>query len=112
MTILFMERDPGARAAWAKRLRGRGHRVVEAADPRAVAIAARNADIDAAVIDVRGTAGLKTARVLSRLNPLIRILLVSGRSRPSEKFHFLNKPYDVDDVLLLLSCIDRGDQKP
>jgi ActR/RegA family two-component response regulator len=115
MTILFMEDDDSMRMIGARLLRKRGHRVMEAADQHEAEVAARNADIDAAVLDVQGAeadTGLRTARVLSRLNPLIRILLVSGGPRPSDNFHFLRKPYDIDDVLHLLSAIDGRDQKP
>jgi DNA-binding response OmpR family regulator len=115
MTVLFMDDDLATRMWGAKLLRKRGHRVVEAADQREAEIAARNGDVDAAVLDVRGAhadTGLRTARVLNRLNPLIRILLVSGGPRPSEKFHFMSKPYEIDDVLRLLSAIDGSDQRP
>lgn len=115
MTILFMDDDDSTRMMGARLLRKRGHRVVEAADQREAEVAARNADIDAAVLDVKGAeadTGVRTARVLGRLNPLIRILLVSGGPRPTDKFHFLSKPYEIDDVLRLLSAIDGSDQQP
>jgi DNA-binding response OmpR family regulator len=113
MTILFMDDEPSMRTAGARLLRRRGHRVMEAADQREAEVAARNGDIDAAVLDVRGAhadTGLRTARMLSGINPLIRILLVGDEPRPSKKFHFMQKPYDIDDVLRVLSCIDRRDQ--
>ena len=114
MTILFMDDDAAARMTGARLLRMRGHRVIEAADQREAEVAVRNADINAAVLDVQGAhndTGLRTALVLLRMNPLIRILLVSGGPRPSDKFQFLSKPYETDDVLHLLSAIDGLDQK-
>lgn len=110
-----MDDDKSIRTVGARLLRRRGHRVMEAADQREAEVAARNGEIDAAVLDVRGErpdTGVRTARALSKINPLIRILLVSGGPRPSDEFHFLNKPYDIDDVLLLLSAIDADDQRP
>jgi CheY-like chemotaxis protein len=102
VTILFMDDEAGVRHVGARLLRKRGHRVMEAADQREAEVAARNGDID----------GVRTARALNRINPLIRILLVSGGPRPSDQFHFLSKPYEIDDVLRLLSAIDGNDQRP
>ncbi len=111
-TVLVVEDEGLVRLDAAETLRDAGFAVLEAANAeQALAVVARGADFDVLFTDINMPGrmdGLELARRVNRLKPGVRLLLTSGKVRPSggeipTAGAFIPKPYSPDAVTRAVS---------
>ena len=106
-TVLLVEDEDAVRMFGARALKGKGYRVIEAADGEAAidAIHAHDGPIDLILSDVvmPGMDGPTLVRFVREEMPKIKVILMSGYTedglsedlRRDETIHFLQKPYTL-----------------
>lgn len=109
LSLILADDSPLFRERLGRALRERGLHVRTAADYDEAMQLAREATPDLAVVDLRmpGKSGLELLRDLLKLNPNIRVLVLSGFGSIATAVdavklgavNFLPKPADADDVL-------------
>jgi two-component system cell cycle sensor histidine kinase/response regulator CckA len=112
-SILFVEDEEKLRVATSEYLRQKGYRVVDAANgERALKLAAKHRrKIDLLITDVgiRGITATEIAERLSKFNPEVSILFVSGnffsKDMGGPKREFLPKPYRLKDLAATVRAI-------
>lgn len=108
-SVLVVDDDDGARDAMVRALERAGYRVHGASEPREALRIARGGDVDLAVVDVflPLMSGLALAHSLSRENPTLRVLYVSGHTRSESvtdpavvdpRVDFLEKPFELPEL--------------
>lgn len=111
MIILVMDDDRTLKSLTASALRRKGHIVHEAESATwAIHTLTSHPEIEAAVIDIMAAGanvGVPTAQHIRRLNPKVKIVLVSGMMSPTNDFFFLPKPYEIDDIVNLFASMGR-----
>ncbi len=116
--VLLVEDEPLVLAAASALLRSAGHSVATAASyAEALSILERDRRISLVITDVcleTKEEGLDLAFAASRLRPSVRIVILSGKSRPAleqcpPNTIFLEKPYDPR---LLLSAAEAAMGQP
>lgn len=121
-SILIVEDEPGLREMLSDVLRGRGYDVLTAEDGQeALAIFLENSDLQLVVSDVGlpKVGGLDLFVQLRKLNPQLKVILVSGFVEESDRERmlkagverFIQKPYSPMDVLRKIREVldDTGD---
>ena len=110
---MLVDDDSVFRERAARALRDRGYRVRTALNANDGWLAATTEAPDCAVVDLRmpGRSGLELASDLRGAFPAMKILLLTGLSRPVDRdvenlnLSFLKKPVDVDDILAALGLL-------
>lgn len=108
-SILLVDDDDVFRERLARALRDRGYNVTEAGDLHGVADAARDAQPDYALVDLRlpSGSGLDVVRILKRVTPQAVIVVLTGYGSIATALdaialgaaHYLSKPAGVDEIL-------------
>lgn len=125
-TILVVEDEERVRRVTTARLGSLGYRVLEAGSgPEALAILARNRDVDLLFTDMvmpGGLSGAQLAAEVHRIHPKMRVLFTSGYAEPdvirqaeAESGNWIRKPYTASELAsklrrVLEARLD-GDQK-
>lgn len=117
--ILVVDDDRLLRERLARAFRDRGHEVEVAADADEAVAIARRASPDRAVVDLRmpGRSGLDLVRDLLALDPVIRIVVLTGYGSIATAIdairlgatYYLHKPADADEIL---AAFDRDSADP
>lgn len=115
-SILLVDDDDAFRERLALALRERGFTAVTAADKRAALAAAAAAAPEFAVVDMRmpGGTGLEVIEALAALNPVTKIVVLSGYGSIASAVeamhkgarHYLSKPIDADELVAALMKVD------
>jgi two-component system, response regulator PdtaR len=112
--VLMVEDEPLLLAFAADRLRDEGFRVIEAAAAAdAVALFEQHPEVDLLFTDIEmpgALNGLGLAFEVRRTRPHLPVIVTSGRQAPAganvpEGVVFLQKPYSVDAVALLMKAL-------
>jgi CheY-like chemotaxis protein len=116
-TVLLVEDDPGVRLVVERALADRGLEVRSAADDRtARRILEREArQIDLLIADVHLGAsgdGYDVARRARKLNPLIEVVYITGRSLDADRFVvsggvLMLKPFDLDNLADVVQALTK-----
>jgi len=112
-SILLVDDDSAFCERAARALRDRGYRVRTAVNANDAWLAATMEAPDFAVLDLRmpDRSGLELASDLRGVFPAMKILLLTGLSRPADRdvenlnLSFLKKPVNVDDILASLGLL-------
>lgn len=118
-SILVVDDDDVFRDRLARAFGERGYDVRAAADYDQAIASAREDSPELAVVDLRmpGRSGLELVRDLVELDPATRVVVLTGYGSIATALdavrlgatHYLQKPADVDDILLAL---ERGERPP
>jgi len=110
-TILVVDDEDLIRWSLSERLRSEGCTVVEATDGK-TALERASDDVDLALLDYRlpDTDGLTLLRHLKKGNPRLMAVLLTAyataetavEAREAGAFHLERKPFDLDEVVLLV----------
>jgi CheY-like chemotaxis protein len=113
--LLIVDDEPNLRKLIMFDFSGRGYRVVPAADGEEAVRKARAERFDLVLCDIRmpGTDGLETLRRLKRLQPDLRVVMVTGypsSETKAEAFQsgasaYLVKPYDLEHLASVLARV-------
>jgi DNA-binding response OmpR family regulator len=116
-TVLLVEDDPGVRMVLERALADRGLQVRSAADDRSARrILEREApEIDVLIADVHLGAfgdGYDVARRARKLNPLIEVVYITGRTLDMDRFGvnggvLLPKPFDLDNLADVVQALTK-----
>jgi PAS domain S-box-containing protein len=115
-TILVVERDPGVSGMVRTILERRGFQVVQAEEGVQAVELYRQRQEDIAVVlldqDLSDLSSPATLHELLRLNPALRLLLVSGTGASAPPGHgFLRKPYTADELVGALRAVLTGETR-
>jgi two-component system cell cycle sensor histidine kinase/response regulator CckA len=113
-TVLIADDEPSVLALTATVLEGAGYKVLRAADGTEGLRLGRQycSEIDVALVDyvMPGMNGSELARGLRKVNPKIRVVMMSGHARDQitgselnlEEVNFLQKPFSIDALLVVI----------
>lgn len=121
--VLVIDDEKNQRGMLAFALTDHGYTVV-AVESGAAALAAANLrPFDVAVCDIKmpGLDGVDTLKALKAQNPRLQVIMVTGYASPKTAmasmklgaFNYLAKPYDIQDLIIILEkAVARGRQPP
>lgn len=117
MRVLVLEDEPALRESLARRLRGAGYVVDEAADGIEGEFAGREYPIDVAILDLGlpGRSGLEVLKAWRGAGKSFPVLVLTARDRWQEKVEalqsgaddYVTKPFQFEEVLARLQALLR-----